>query len=290
MNADRGNDRGWFSSVTPGDPETYVGAIADGSATEPADWPARAIESGVVPDQSTYYELLHAATQATARAQVRRRERTDDQRLIHCIRAMDDTERVANELAERVSAWSSTTDTSVSGIDGARELLSRSPTRTDDAIAAATDEQLVSLAEQVVALDDQATALRETIEKSMPTVAPNLSMVAGPVLGARLIALAGGLEALAKQPSGTIQVLGAEDALFAHLAGRGSSPKHGVIFVHEYVSGTEPSQRGSAARALAGKLAIAARIDHYAGDRRPSLQAELDERIATIQSRGDGNE
>ncbi len=59
-------------------------------------------------------------------------------------------------------------------------------------------------------------------------------------------------------------MLGAEDALFAHLKGRATSPKHGVIFTHEYVRGTRPEDRGSAARALAGKLAIAARVDHYA--------------------------
>ncbi|MDL0135737.1 NOP5/NOP56 family protein, partial [Halobacterium salinarum] len=118
-----------------------------------------------------------------------------------------------------------------------------------------------------------------------PTVAPNLSMLAGPVLAARLIALAGGLDDLAKLPSGTVQVLGAEDALFAHLRGHAPSPKHGVIYTHEYVRGTHPDQRGSAARALAGKLTIAARVDHYSGDRRPDLEAELDARMERIRAR-----
>jgi nucleolar protein 56 len=58
-----------------------------------------------------------------------------------------------------------------------------------------------------------------------------------------------------------------------------------VIYTHEYVRGTDPAHRGSAARALAGKLAIAARIDHYSGDRRPHLERELDERIARIRAR-----
>jgi nucleolar protein 56 len=111
--------------------------------------------------------------------------------------------------------------------------------------------------------------------------------MAGAVLAARLIALAGGLETLAKKPSGTVQVLGAEDALFAHLAGRAPSPKHGVIYTHEAVRGTRPADRGSAARALAGKLAIAARIDHYAGDLRPSLHEDLRDRMATIRARAD---
>jgi nucleolar protein 56 len=119
-----------------------------------------------------------------------------------------------------------------------------------------------------------------------PDVAPNLSAIAGPVLAARLIALAGGLGALAKKLSGTLQVMGAEDALFAHLRGRAPSPKHGVIYTHEYVRGTAPSERGSAARAVAGKLAIAARVDHYSGERKPEIDAELDERIERIRSRG----
>jgi nucleolar protein 56 len=82
-----------------------------------------------------------------------------------------------------------------------------------------------------------------------------------------------------------MQVLGAEEALFAHLRGQAPSPKHGVIFVHEAVQGTHPENRGSAARALAGKLTIAARVDHYSGERKPELDAELEERIERIQAR-----
>jgi len=137
----------------------------------------------------------------------------------------------------------------------------------------------------VCRLADERERVREFVEAQAPAVAPNLSMLAGPVLAARLIALAGGLEALAKMPSGTVQVLGAEDALFAHLRGHAPSPKHGVIYTHEYVRGTHPDERGSAARALAGKLSIAARVDHYSGDRRPELRDELDERMERIRAR-----
>jgi hypothetical protein len=147
------------------------------------------------------------------------------------------------------------------------------------------EERAVSLARRTAELADEADALRAFVERTAPAVAPNLAAMAGPVLAARLIALAGGLETLARKPSGTLQVLGAEDALFAHLRGHGPSPKHGIIYTHEYVRGTHPDHRGSAARALAGKLTIAARIDHYSGDRRSELDAELDERIAPIQSR-----
>lgn len=287
MNEDSVTDSGWFRRVDPGDVSGARSAIEHGTADVPAAWPSRAIESGFANDRQAYYEVLHDVTTVVARAQVRERERTDAQRIIHCVRAMDDVERVANELAERVSAWAGTSfDDPGTGIEYSREIADETPAESDD-IRGTMDARLGSLAARVRALDEEGQALRETIERATPELAPNVSMLAGPVLAARLIALAGGLETLAKKPSGTVQVLGAEDALFAHLSGQGSAPKHGIIYVHEYVSGTALEHRGTAARALAGKLTIAARIDHYSGDRRPELQEELDERIARIRGRGD---
>jgi nucleolar protein 56 len=189
---------------------------------------------------------------------------------------MDDCDRVANELAERVTEWSgSLLDDAGGGVAGAREVAER-----EDAPGS-----LRSLAARVRDLDEEAGRLRASVERVAPDVAPNLSAMAGPVLAARLIALAGGLESLAKKPSGTLQVLGAEEALFAHLRGRAPSPKHGVIYTHEAVRGTHPDDRGSAARALAGKLTIAARVDHYSGDRKPELDEQLRDRIETIRAR-----
>ncbi|WP_020221403.1 NOP5/NOP56 family protein, partial [Halarchaeum acidiphilum] len=189
-----------------------------------------------------------------------------------------------NELAERHAEWAGALDDEPgTGVTYAREVASRQP-ETD------AEERVVSLAERVVALADERDAERDFLERMVPTVAPNLASMAGPILAARLIDLAGGLGDLAKMPSGTVQVLGAEDALFAHLRGNAPSPKHGVIYTHEYVRGTHPDERGSAARALAGKLTIGARIDHYAGDYRPAIEAELDDRIATIRARRDDDE
>lgn len=270
---------GWFEGIDPDDLERASEAITDNRAEEPQDWPTMAVEAGYADSKEEYYELLREATLNATREQVRERERADDMQLVHSVRAMDDAERTANELAERLAEWAGTLyDDAGVGIDGARELAA-----TD--AETPVEERVVSLAERVVSLADERDDLRSFIETRAPTVAPNLSEMAGPVLAARLVALAGGLESLAKKPSGTVQVLGAEDALFAHLRGRGSSPKHGVIFTHEYVRGTHPENRGSAARAFAGKLAIAARIDHYAGDLRPELHEELRERMETIRAR-----
>jgi nucleolar protein 56 len=274
-------DSGWFDGVDPDDPTEAAQAIRYGSADGSREWPTLAVESGFAESDQDYYDFLHEATMQATEAAVRERELADDQQLIHAVRAMDDCERTANELAERVAEWAgSREDDAGTGIGYARELAEHSP---DDA----SDRRLVALACRVTDLADEADALRTFVEQATPEVSPNLTALAGPVLAARLIALSGGLESLAKQPSSTVQVLGAEDALFAHLQGDAPSPKHGIIYTHEYVRETRPGERGSAARALAGKLTIAARIDHYSGDRKPELDDELDDRLETIRQRGD---
>ena len=276
MTGDEAASAGWFEDVEPGDDAAAAEAIMAGSADRPADWPTRADEAGFVDDEAGYYDALHAATMAATRTAVRERERADDQQLIHAVRAMDDCQRVANELTERVAEWAGTTrEDAGTGIAYARDLAAG----PDD------DDAVVTLARRVRALDDEAAALRGRVERTAPEVAPNLAAMAGPVLAARLIALAGGLESLSRKPAGTVQVLGAEDALFAHLRGQAPSPKHGVIYIHEAVRGTRPGERGSAARALAGKLAIAARVDHYSGERKPELDAQLAARIERIRER-----
>ena len=272
-------EAGWFAGVAPDDAEGAVERVRDGACETPREWPALAVESGFAADTDEYYERLHEATLAATRAAVEEAETAGDRQLVHAVRSMDDAERVANELSERLAEWAGTRfEDAGTGVEAARELAQREP--TDSA-----EERVVSLAARVVDLSDERDDLLAFVERTAPDVAPNLSSMAGPVLAARLVALAGGLESLAKKPSGTVQVLGAEDALFAHLRGHAPSPKHGVIYVHEYVRETHPDERGSAARALAGKLSIAARVDHYSGDLRPELQDELDARIATIRAR-----
>ncbi|QAU12501.1 NOP58 family protein [Halorubrum sp. BOL3-1] len=283
---------GWFEALpseTDDDAETRsddaaaAARVRDGTGAAPADWPARAVETGCVGDADGYYDRLKAATTRATREAVRERERADDAQLIHAVRSIDDCERVANELAERAVEWAGSLFDEVDpGIEGARAIAAREP-------ESEVERRAVSLAERAAEVDDERAALAETIDRIAPAVAPNLTEMAGPELAARLIALAGGLEPLAKKPSGTVQVLGAEDALFAHLSGRAPSPKHGVIYTHEFVRGTRPEDRGSAARALAGKLALGARADHYAGERRDRLHDDLRERMAAIRSRAEAD-
>jgi nucleolar protein 56 len=276
------SDAGWFEGLAAGDTEQAVQAIQEGSAETPQDWPAQAVAAGYAAEESAYYDRLHEVTIAAARQAVASREQATDQQLVHAVRTMDDLTETVNELGERAAEWAgSQYGESREGLAYVLEVAEREP-------ATPVEAEVVALAESVRDLQARRDRLRAFVQAQAERVAPNLSALAEPLLAARLIALAGGLEALAKKPSGTIQVLGAEDALFAHLEGHAPSPKHGLIFTHEYVRGTRPEKRGSAARALAGKLAIAARIDHYRGELHPDLQAELDERIATIRAGGAG--
>lgn len=273
MNGSPSTD-GWF--MRP--PESQVEALKTGRTDHPENWPALAVEAGVFPDEGQYYERLHEVSLQAARESVAEREQADDQQLIHAIRAVDDLARTTNELVERVTEWAGTHDGDAQvDIAYLRTLAESEETQTHP--------RLRSLAARVVALDDEREQLRSHIERTAPEIAPNLSALAGPILAARLIALAGSLESLAKKPAGTVQVLGAEDALFAHLRGNAAPPKHGIIYTHEAVRGTSRGNRGSAARALAGKLSIAARIDYYSGEVRPELEAELTARIERIQAR-----
>nr|3GQU_A Chain A, Nop5p Protein [Pyrococcus horikoshii]3GQX_A Chain A, NOP5P PROTEIN [Pyrococcus horikoshii]3GQX_B Chain B, NOP5P PROTEIN [Pyrococcus horikoshii] len=131
-----------------------------------------------------------------------------------------------------------------------------------------------------------AGGLEDYIDKAMDDVAPNLKALVGAKLGARLISLAGGLKELAMLPSSTIQVLGAEKALFRHLRTGAKPPKHGVIYQYPAINRSPWWQRGKIARALAGKLAIAARVDYFSGEYiAEELKKELEARIKEIKEK-----
>ncbi len=126
------------------------------------------------------------------------------------------------------------------------------------------------------------------LDSTMEEVAPNTRLLVGSLLGARLIAVSGGLVNLAKRPASTIQVLGAEKALFRSLKTGTRPPKHGLIFQHTLLHDAKRWQRGKIARALAGKLAIAARADAFGGRYiGQELKKNMDKRIEEIREKYD---
>jgi nucleolar protein 56 len=146
--------------------------------------------------------------------------------------------------------------------------------------------QIQNLCKNALQLYDMRQKLEGYMDSTMDEVAPNMKALVGSLLGARLIALTGGLINLAKMPASTVQVLGAEKALFRSLKTGARPPKHGIIFQHTLIHEGKRWQRGKIARALAGKLAIAARSDafsgHYIGD---GLKASFERRIKEIQEK-----
>ena len=145
---------------------------------------------------------------------------------------------------------------------------------------------LQGCAREVFSLYELRERVAEHIDGLMAQVAPNLRAVVGGSIGARLISLAGGLKELSRLPASTLQILGAEKALFRALRTRARPPKHGVIYQYPEVRGAPRWQRGKIARALAGKLSIAARVDamsgEFVGDK---LAADLKARIADIKAK-----
>ena len=134
------------------------------------------------------------------------------------------------------------------------------------------------LAENMLSLYAYRQKLEEHISQTTSEIAPNLAQVAGPVLAAKLIEKAGSLKKLAMLTSSTVQILGAEKALYRSKKTHARPPKHGLIFQHPYVHSKKRKERGKAARTLSAKLSIAARADVFSGNPiGAELRRQLDE-------------
>ena len=142
------------------------------------------------------------------------------------------------------------------------------------------------LADEVIAQSDLRRVLADHIEVAMETVAPNVKELLTAAVGARIISKAGSLARLATLPASTIQILGAEKALFRALKTGARPPKHGLLFQHTLIHSAPKWQRGKIARAVASKVAIAARIDYYRHNGKDdTVYAKLKSRIDEIREK-----
>ena len=142
------------------------------------------------------------------------------------------------------------------------------------------------LAYQVILQTELRRIIADHIEGTMEMIAPNTKELLSPLVGARMIAKAGSLEKFAYLSSSTVQVLGAEKALFRSLKTGSSTPKHGILFQHPLIHSAPRWQRGKIARSVASKASIAARIDLYRrGEKDLSLSDKLKLRISEIQQK-----
>ena len=118
-----------------------------------------------------------------------------------------------------------------------------------------------SLAEQVLSMTEYRIQLFDYLKNRMNAIAPNLTILLGELVGARLISHSGSLMNLAKQPASTIQILGAEKALFRALKTKHDTPKYGLIYHASLVGQAAPKHKGKISRVLAAKAALATRVD-----------------------------
>jgi len=198
---------------------------------------------------------------------------TTEQDLLQAVEAIDDMTEAINLLDERLYEWHRLHHQRIVHGKDLAELLCE-------------DRIMGPFARSILRLMESRKSMEEEVSFRAEELAPNLSALAGPILAARLISRAGGLSRLAKMPSSRVQVMGAEKSLFKHLDGRAPSPKHGIIFRHPAVMGAPRKLRGKVARALAGKLALAARLDYYGASPSPDLAASLERRLNDIKRRG----
>ena len=198
---------------------------------------------------------------------------TTEQDLLQAVEAIDDMTEAINLLDERLYEW--------------HRLHHQRIVHGKDLAESLSEDRIIGpFARSILRLMESRKSMEEEVSFRAEELAPNLSALAGPILAARLISRAGGLSQLAKMPSSRVQVMGAEKSLFKHLSGRAPSPKHGIIFRHPAVMGAPRKLRGKVARALAGKLALAARLDYYGARPSPDLAASLERRLKDIKRRG----
>lgn len=248
-------------------------------------------------------KVLHQAALLRVRKQLALSHAETDRVLAQEVRAIDDLVRTANLLVERLREWYALHAPEATRLVTDAETLARLVADKGDrgSVMAAIDQAkmaesslgsdldpadmavLRGFAVALAAVHDSWHALERRVQDLMATVAPNVAHIAGPVIGARMIALSGGLDRLASWPAGTVQILGAETALFRHIKEGTKPPKHGILFQHPSVHQAPPWQRGSIARILALATAKAAKADAFTrNDLRPLLAAEVKEGLERI--------
>lgn len=156
-----------------------------------------------------------------------------------------------------------------------------------------TDEDLgniKTLSERVIELTEYRASLSEYLKLRMTAIAPNLTYMVGELVGARLISQAGSLMSLAKHPSSTVQILGAEKALFRALKTKKQTPKYGLIYHASLVGQSAPALKGKISRVLAAKLSLCCRVDALGDQVEPTLGEEFKEyvekRLASLEEGG----
>jgi nucleolar protein 56 len=203
-------------------------------------------------------DLLQKASVLASKNQVEEKLESEDIQIIQMINTLDDLIHTSNLLSERLECW--------------KEIK-------------ASKKRIQPLENVYSSVLKEIKSLENQIDEDMMNVAPNVSKLAGPLIGARLISLSGGLDRLGFLPASTIQILGAEKALFRYKKEGGRPPKHGVIFQHSYINKASRGTRGKIARVFANKISTASKADAFTKrDIADELTKDLQKRIKEIRN------
>ena len=274
------------------------------------------IEAGFAKDPSDAMTKLRDFAMQLSSSKIAEVSESPDLHIIQSINSLDEIDRIINGISSRLREWyglhfpeldnviDSILGYSQIVLVGKRENLSEkvyedagfpdSKVEMLSVIAKKSrggdisPENLVivqSLAKQILELNELRKKLEEHVQTQMAQVAPNLAAILGTAVGARILARAGSMKRLARMPASTIQVLGAEKALFRSLKTGSQPPKHGLLFQHAMVHAAPRWQRGKIARAVAAKAAIASRVDVYDGKLNNTLLEKLNVRVEEISKK-----
>jgi len=271
------------------------------------------VDSGFAKDEVDARSKLRDFAVQLSSSKVTETSASPDLHIIQTINTLDEIDKIINGLSSRLREWYGLhfpeLDNLIDSINGYAKIVlaGKRDDLTDKAYTdagfpetkvemlsllqkkskggAISNENLAivqTLAKQILELFDLRNTLEKHIETQMELVAPNISGILGAAVGARILARAGSLKRLAFMPASTIQVLGAEKALFRSLKTGSQPPKHGLLFQHALVHAAPRWQRGKIARAISTKAAIAARVDVYGAGRNQMLFEKLNIRIKEI--------
>ena len=274
------------------------------------------VEAGFASDENDALEKLRNFAMSLSSSKVTEVSSSPDLHVIQSINTLDEVDKVCNALSSRLREWYGLhfpeLDNIIDGIAGYSKIVTtgRREDLNEDAFTSAgfpeskvnmlnvvqeksrggeiSDENLAIvklLAQRMLDMLDLRKNLEDHLEKEMNTVAPNLAAILGTGVAARMLARTGSLKKLASLPASTIQVLGAERALFRSLKTGAPPPKHGLLFQHALVHAAPRWQRGKIARAVAAKAVIAARVDVYGNGINNTLMEKLNLRIKEISTK-----
>lgn len=233
------------------------------------------MDVGFVKDQTELNQILTSVNVIRTKRKISGLERRD-KLIIHSVSALNDMEKILNTMSERLREFYGLHYPELKITDhekfaelvtkyGERERFEEFEGSMGMKLRKEDIKILQNYAKQLKELYVLRKSLEKYLEKIVPEEIPNLNALLGSILAAKLLALAGSLERLAKMPSSTIQLLGAEKSLFKFLRGKEKTrpPRFGLLYLHPDISGAKRELQGKIARALSSKLTLAARADFY---------------------------